>query len=211
MSNKPLKELAYLVGFDLKPKQRNIRSIKLTNIPAPKERSWAPGCLTLYYGAGQTLKALASQHIEASKNGQDMYQIDVGLHVGKIVLEFLTFEDLKKTKMMNVERVSKQVEEKIQDYWWDYLKQEGRSDDWIKANVEWRRHRYMSDRPDLIAKLSQEPEFKHLTMIVHQMVQNSEIFRVGVITDLTQIKSITCRNNPSVTVTLEPQDEAIAA
>ena len=211
MSNKPIKDVAYLVGFDLKPKQRNIRSVKLASIPKPSERSWAPGCLTLYYGAGQTLRALAAQHVEASKNGQEMYQIDVGLNVGTIILEFITFEDLKKTRMINVERVSKQVEERIQSYWWDYLKQEGKSDEWIKDNVEWRRHRYMSDRPDLVAQLAKEPEFKHLTLIVHQVVQNAEVFRVGVVTDITQIKSINCKTNPSVTVTLETQEEAIAA
>lgn len=200
---KPSKSTAYLTGFDVKPKQRNIRAVTLRNIPEPKDRQLAPGCVTLYYGMGNTLKAMATHHRDAISQGMDMYTIAAGVNVGNIIVEFLTFEDLKKTKFMNVERISKEVMAKIEEYWWDYLKSEGKSDDWIKENVEFRRHRFMSDRPDLVAKLAREPEFKHLNLIVHQIVNDGMIIKVGVVTHPDQIKEMVCRTNPNIKVTLE--------
>jgi hypothetical protein len=199
------KGTAYLTGYNLKPKGRMVRELTLRNIENPSSREFPKDFHTLYYGAQTTLRQMSKVHAEAIRNKQDLYQITVAVDVDNIIVEFLTFEDLKKTRMMNMERISKEVSEKIQDYWWGYLKDEGLSDQWIKDNVEWRRHRFMSDRPDLIEHLAKEPEFKHLSMIIYQVVdtEKSDIYKVATIVNPQAVKSATCKSHPDIPVTIE--------
>ena len=202
--------MAYLTGYNLKPKGRIVRELTLTNIQNPSGREFPKDLPTLYYGAQTTLRQMAMVHAEAIRNKQDLYQITVAVDVDNIIVEFLTFEDLKKTRMMNMERISKDVNEKIQDYWWSYLKNEGFSDEWIKDNVEWRRHRFMSDRPDLLSHLVKEPEFRHLSMIIYQVVdtEKSDIYKVATVVNPHAIKSVTCKSHPDIPVTIEEITQA---
>lgn len=194
--------MAYLTGYSLKPKGRHVRELQLDRIESPSQREFPTEYLTLYYGAQTTLREMSKIHAEALRNKQDLYQISVAVNVQKVIVEFLTFEDLKKTRLLNMERISKSVAERIQEYWWNYLREEGKSDEWIKDNVEWRRHRFMSDRPDLVARLAKEPEFSHLSLIVYQVVEGSEVYKVGTVVDPTAVKGATCKNHPELPVIL---------
>jgi len=196
------KGLAYLTCFDLKPKGRQARSLELKSIIAPHDREFDPNTMVMFYGAQSTLREMAKIHAQAISNGQDLYQIAVGVEVTKIIVEFLTLEDLKNTRMMNMERISKEVQSKIQEYWYNYLKAEGKSEEWITDNVEWRSHRYMSDRPDLVAKLAKEKEFKHLSLIAFQMVYNNTIYKVGMILDKKAIRDVKCKTHSNVPVAM---------
>lgn len=118
----------------------------------------------------------------------------------KIILGFTTFGHLKQTRLLNMDCASEEVTERIQEHWCRYLHEEGKSDEWIKSNVEWGMHHYMSDRPDLLARLAKEPEFGHLALIVHQVVAGSEVLKVGTILDRDAIKRAVCKAHPSLIV-----------
>lgn len=197
--------VAYLTGYSVKPKGRRVRELELTSIGSPSQRNFPSENLSLFYGAQATLREMAKVHAEAIRNKQDLYQITVGIDVQKVTVEFLTFEDLKGTRMMNMERISHKVADCIQAYWSQYLHEEGRSDEWIANNVEWRRHRFMSDRPDLVTRLCKEPEFRHLALIIYQVVEGSDVYKVGTVLDPKAIKNAECTNSPGLPVRL-PED-----
>jgi hypothetical protein len=197
------KGLAYLTGYDLRPRGRTVRSLDLKPQIDLDGREFESGTIALLYGAQATLRQMSRLHAAAIRTQQDLYSISVGVDVENIIIEFLTREDLKNTKMMNLERISKELQLIIQDYWRGYLKQEGRSDSWIDDNVEWRSHRYVSDRPDLITKLGKEPEFKHLNLIIAQVVDNNEVFKLGVILNKDAIVEVTCKTHPNIPIRID--------
>lgn len=204
------KGLAYLTGFDLKPKGRIARSLTLRSVPDPTERNFPQDMLTLYYGSGTTLKELSRVHHEAISHGQDLYQITVAVDVKEIILEFMTLSDLKFSRMLNLERASKEVLEKIKEYWWDYLKSEGYSDEWIETHVEWRRHRFVSDRPDLLERLKNEPEFKNLALIIYQVVSDNNIYKAATVLDPSAIREVQCKNRADIKVEIDESVLAVA-
>lgn len=194
-----------LTGYALKPKGRRIRELQLRSIAPPSGREYPKDHLTLLYGRDTALREMSKVHNEAISNGQQMCAIDVSVNVGRVIVEYATFDDLKRTRFLNMERTSRAVLERIQQYWGSYLREEGRSDDWIKGNVEWRHHRFMSDRPDLVARLADEEEFAQLALIAYQVVEGGEIYKAGTILDAGSITEVTWADDPQLKVTLAPQ------
>lgn len=191
----------YLMGYSLEPKGRHVRELSLEKIPNPPGREFPSEHCTLYYGAQTTLKEMSKIHAAAIRNKQHLYQITVAVNVGKIIVERLAFEDLKKTRFLNMEGISTLMEERIQGYWSGYLRQEGRDDQWIRDNVDWGSRRFISDRPDLVPRLAEEPEFSHLALIVYQVAAGSEMLKVGTILDRAAMRA-ECKADPSVFVNI---------
>lgn len=194
-----------LTGYALKPKGRRIRELELRSIEPPSGREYPKDHLTLLYGRDTTLRELSRVHNEAISHGQQMCQIDVSVNVGRVIVEYATFDDLKRTRFLNMERASKAVLVRIQQYWCGYLRGEGRSAAWITSNVEWRHHRFMSDRPDLVPRLAAEPEFANLALIAYQVVEGRDIYKAGTILDAESITAVTWAADPQLKVKLSPQ------
>lgn len=194
-----------LTGYALKPRGRRIRELELRSIAPPSGRQYPQDHLTLLYGRDTTLREMSRVHNEAIRNGQQMCAIDVSVNVGRVIVEYATFDDLKRTRFLNMERASKAVLERIQQYWCGYLGAEGRSAAWIEGNVEWRHHRFMSDRPDLVPRLANEEEFAHLALIAYQVVEGQEIYKAGTILDAGSITEVTWAADPQLKVALAPQ------
>jgi hypothetical protein len=197
------KGLAYLTGYDLRPRGRTVRMLDLTPRIDIDGREFDPNTIALFYGAQATLRQMSRLHAYAIRTQQDLYQISLGIDVENIIIEFLTLDDLKNTKMMNMERISKELQLLIQSYWRGYLKEEGLSDEWIDANVEWRSHRYVSERPDLISKLAKEPEFRHLNLIIAQIVENNEVLKIGIVLKKEAIEDVSCKTHPNIPVRID--------
>lgn len=194
-----------LTGYALKPKGRRIRELQLRSIAPPSGREYPQDHLTLLYGRDTTLREMSRVHNEAIRNAQQMCAIDVSVNVDRVIVEYATFGDLKRTRFLNMERASSAVLERIQQYWYGYLLGEGRNAAWIKGNVEWRHHRFMSDRPDLVPRLANEAEFAHLALIAYQVVEGCEIYKAGTILDARAITDVTWAADPQLKVTLLPQ------
>lgn len=191
-----------LTGYARVPKGRRVRHLQLCSIDEPSERAWADDSLTLFHGSGTALRQLSKVHNDAIRNRQDIYVIEVSLNAEKSIVDFLTFDDLKRTRFLSMERASKAVLECIHSYWRGYLREEGRSDEWISANVEWRHHRFMSDRPDLVPRLGMEHEFRHLALIAFQIVEGREIYKAATVLDPTAITEMKWTVNPDLQVTI---------
>lgn len=58
----------------------------------------------------------------------------------------------------------------------------------------------MSYRLDLLPRLANEPEFRHLALIVYRVVEGSEVFKLGTILDRAAIKRAVCKSQSEVLV-----------
>lgn len=177
-------------SFITTPKGRRVRQAALRSVPPPDDVP-APPHLLLYHGQAAQ-QALARHHVAAQRAGHDLHPVQVTVDVGRSVVEFLTPDDLQQTGMMNVARVGAAVRDMIVAYWRGYLRAEGCSDAWLDAQVEWRAHRYLATRPDLLARLVTEPEFAHLRLVAFDWIEQGRPCRVALVPDRGAIVAAWC-------------------
>jgi hypothetical protein len=191
---------AYLTSFHLIEYGRQPSVVEVTSISAPPGRMFPAHTIVLPYG-GKSREQLALRiATDARKSNQEIYQIEVGVDIDRLRATILTLASLPTTALMNIKLLGKCIQATIIDYWCGYLEEEGKNVDWVIAHLGRDVQAYVSLRPDLLGRLSQEKEFRHLNMIVFSLVTEGEAVDVGMILHRHAITQFICKTDPSVSV-----------
>jgi hypothetical protein len=191
---------AYLTSFQRIANGSRPSVVEVTSLSAPPGRTFPADVIVLPYG-GKAREQLAVRiATEARKSNQEIYQIEVGVDIDRLRVKILTLASLKTTALMNMKLLGKCIEATIIDYWCGYLEEEGKDVEWVIAHLGRDVQAYVSLRPDLLGRLSQEKEFRHLNMIVFNLVTEDESVDVGMILHRHAITQSICKTDPSVSV-----------
>lgn len=191
---------AYLTSFC--PVQYGSRPsvVEITSVNAPPGRTFPANTIVLPYG-GKAREQLAMRVASAArKNNQEIYQIEVGVDIDRLRAKVITLASLNTTALLNMKLLGKCVEATIIDYWCGYLEEEGKDIEWVIAHLGRDVQAYVSQRPDLLGRLSQEKEFSHLNMIVFSLLSDGDAIDVGMILHRQAITQSICRTDPSISV-----------
>lgn len=193
---------AYLTAFHLVKKGSKPSAVVVSSISPPPGRTFPNGAIVLPYG-GKARETIAGHLFGlAHDNNQEIYQIEVGVDIDRLRVKILTLDSLNTTCLMNIKLIGPCVEAAIIDYWCSYLEEEGKDMEWIIEHLGRDVRNFISDRPDLLGRLSQEKEFRHLNMIVFSMPTSCESVDVGMILRRDAITQTGCRTDPKVSVVL---------
>lgn len=178
------------------------QEVILNNTPMPKGKRAPENALVAYFGFRDFLDGVSEWRKEADRTGLGFCQVDIEVDVGQVFTVHTTPENLPETNFLNFRRMSRSLEDIVTTYWWDYLKAEGMSSEQLEG-MEWRYQNYVAERPDLVSKLHDEPEFRHLTLIVHPVREDDGKMRqkAALFSDKAVVK-ITPIDLPNVHVTL---------
>lgn len=178
------------------------KQIKLFNIPIAVPKRHPERGITLLYGFREALDELSRRQNAAASKGLDTYFLEAIVDVGLNIPGLVSPEKLPKTKMINLNRITVALEDIIIDYWRKYLADEGLSPQEIDQ-LDWGTgQKYISAYPHLLDRLIQEPEFKHLNVIVYPVrTQDGHIVKAATIFNLDAITKTQVRYYPDVKVT----------
>ena len=190
---------AYLTAFHLVEKGSKPASIELQSIGAPPDRAFPADVIVLPYG-GKSREKIATRLAFACNSKQELYQIEVGVNIDRLIVKTLTLDSLCATSMMNIKRISKCIEATIIDYWCDYLEEEGKDIEWVLKHFGRDVQAYVSSRPDLIGRLTQEREFQHLNLIVFSLFGHGDSIDLGMILNRDAIAQKACKTDPNMRV-----------
>ncbi len=191
---------AYLASFHLVEKGTTPSVLEVTSLSAPPDRSFPPTAIVLPYGGKARDKIAADLSAVIQSGDKEIYQIEVGVDIDRLRVKVLTLDSLKTTALMNIKLIGKCIEAAIIDYWCSYLEEEGKDIEWVIAHLGRDVPAYISTRPDLLGRLSQEKEFRHLNMIVFRLCTPNESIDVGMILRREAITQKICTTDPSVSV-----------
>ncbi len=191
---------AYLTCFQLIENGKRPSVVEVASIAAPPGLTFPANTVVLPYGGKAREQIAAHIATEARKNNQEIYQIEVGVDIDRLRVKILTLESLRTTALMNLKLLGKCIQATIIDYWCAYLEEEGKDIDWVIKNIGRNIQAYAAMRPDLLGRLSQEKEFRHLNMIVFSLMNENESFDVGMILHRHAITQSICRTDPAVPV-----------
>jgi hypothetical protein len=193
---------AYLTSFHLTENGRRPNVVKITSISAPSGLAFPANAIVLPYGGKAREQLAARIAIDARKRNKEIYQIELGIDIDRLRVKRLTLASLKTTALLNVKLLGKCIEATIIDYWCGYLEEEGKDIEWVIKHLGQDVQAYVSSRPDLLGRLSQEKEFQHLNMIVFTLPTEGTVVDVGMILHRHAITQFICKTDPSVSVVL---------
>jgi hypothetical protein len=178
------------------------KQVILNNVPMPKSVSAPEGTLATFYGFHDTLAGLAKWRRDADRTGQGFCSVELMTEIGTAHTINANPENISETKFLNFSRMTRALEDKIIDYWKGYLKEEGMSDEALKT-YSWRNLNYVMERPDLLNRLRQEEEFKHLDVMVYQVREDDgNIQQKASIFNRDAIVQVNVIDNPEIEVLL---------
>jgi hypothetical protein len=193
---------AYLTSFQLIKNGRRPSAVEITSISAPSGLTFPTNTIVLPYG-GKARKQLASRiAADARKINHEIYQIEVGVDIDRLRVKVLTLESLRTTALMNMKLLGRCIEATIIDYWCGYLEEEGKDVEWVIAHLGRDVQKYVAMRPDLLGRLSEEKEFRHLNMIVFSLITEDEPVDLGMILHRDAITQFICMTDPSIPVVI---------
>ena len=191
---------AYLTSFYLVENGMRPSSVEVMSIDAPPGKAFPADTIVLPYG-GRAREQLAVRiAADARKRNREIYQIEVGVDIDRLRVKILTLSSLKTTALLNMKLLGKCVEATVIDYWCSYLEEEGKDVEWVIRHLGRNVQAYVAMRPDLLGRLSQEKEFRHLNMIVFSLPAENESIDVGMILHRHAITQSICKTDPSVSV-----------
>lgn len=191
---------AYLTSFHLVENGSRPDVVEVNSISAPPGLTFPANTVVLPYGGKSREKLAAHIAADARKNNKEIYQIEVGIDIDRLRVKVLTLSSLSTTALMNMKLLGKCVEATIIDYWCGYLEEEGKDLKWVIAHLGRDVQAYVAMRPDLLGRLSQEKEFRHLNMIVFRLNTEGESVDVGMILHRHAITQSICKTDPAVSV-----------
>ncbi|MGV3741157.1 MAG: hypothetical protein ACO1NO_02470 [Burkholderiaceae bacterium] len=191
---------AYLTSFYLVENGKRPSKVEVTSIAAPPGKVFPANTIVLPYGGKAREQLAVRVAADARKRNQELYQLEVGVDIDRLRVKILTLSSLQTTALLNMKLLGKCIEATIIDYWCDYLEEEGMDVEWVIAHLGRDVRAYVAMRPDLLGRLSQEKEFRHLNMIVFTLPAENESIDVGMILHRHAITQSICNTDPSVSV-----------
>ena len=137
--------------------------VELASIPLPPKTtkiiSWPRG-LTLFYAKGGQA-AFAEVLRNLAQRNEFPVPLDVTVDVGTIFSGNLNLADLPRAGLVRSNYLSNQVENILIGHWRRWLLEEGVGERDLQMR-NWRNQNYIAERPDLISRLKETPEFGHI-------------------------------------------------
>lgn len=182
-----------------KPKEVTLKSVELP-IKGPQT-----GLVTLY-GFKDAVEELSVYRLEADRNRLQFAKVEIKVEAGNIPQTQSTMANLNDSIFLNTRRMNKELESKIQEYWSQYLEEDG----YDPSKVSWKHFDYMTNFPHYFDRLRNEPEFKHIEMISFPLRDGTKVRHNVALFSYDHVLSVEAKNFPEIKVHM-PELPTLAA
>ncbi|WP_207168823.1 hypothetical protein [Rhodovibrio sodomensis] len=123
--------------------------------------------LTCFYGARNPSFMLAWKGARAQE--RSISRCELHVDVGKYDPSRISLDDLPERKFVDMERLKEDAREKVREYLLGYCRELGLEEDHADP---WSGTRFRMRYPRLLGRLVQEPEFRHVAVLVYSVASS---------------------------------------
>lgn len=193
-----------LTGYVVAPERSQVpKQVTLGNVNLPSGMVPPSPGLTLLYGFRDTLGEIKRQYSLAEAEGKRLFSFRLDVDVGDIPSSRITLADLEHIRFLHLGRLTAEVENLILKKWMRYIPEDWReraaeqaaarsSDEELERALPYRYNQFLIGRPDLMSRLHEEPEFRHLDAIVYRLAGDEMSRFVCTLFRTTGVRSIEC-------------------
>lgn len=191
------------------PNPKIVYTLGNVPFPPPDDRAKAPAGLiapptglTLLYGQSTGMLGLAQVHAMLSKQKLRAIPVTVTLeqHIG--ARNHYDSAALKETRILHLDRLTSRLRDKVVSLFEKYAEEEGMPFPTPDKDTVQKRLEIIMYRPHLVARLREEPQFRHLDVICYPVRTGGRMTKRGTLFRSNLVKSIACPYFPKVHVSL---------
>lgn len=177
-----------------RPKSAQIKDAYISNTT----QSLQDGIVALY-GFRDAIDEISAIRAKEEGPGVVFCSVNIEVDVGEIKPGPVSHDDIGKTRILNVRRLTAKMRDEIETYWNRYLEEEGSE---YLQKEDLRDMSFMGVRPDLISRLHSEPEFNSFDIIVFPSKDDKKrLFPRAALFSTENVLSIVAKNHPEIDVT----------
>jgi len=191
------------------PSDKVVYTLDNVPFPPPSDPAKAPqglmppaDGLTLLYGQRVGMLGLAQVRALLGQSGLRAVPVTVTLAHDIGARSHYQTADLKKTRILHLDRLSADLRDRVIDLFTGYAASEGipfvPSD---KATVH-ERFQVVMNRPHLVARLREEREFRHLDVICYPVMTAGKLTKRATLFGASVVESVTCQFFNNLTIEL---------
>jgi len=169
---------------------------------APQGLSPPPNGLTLLYGQRVGMVGLAQVRAMLAQSNLRTVPVTVTLSQDIGASSHYQKTDLKKTRILHLDRLSADLRDRVVDLFEGYAASEGIPFVQADGATVHERFEVVMYRPHLIARLREERDFKHLAVICYPVLTAGKLTKRATLFNADVVESVSCQFFNNLTIEL---------
>jgi hypothetical protein len=153
-----------LNGFFTYSRTQVPQTVVLSDVPLPARQLAPAGGLTTLYGFRDALEELSRLRQRWENDRIGLSTVTLSVEIGAMPYGRVSTEKLPQFRFLYLDRINRALEEMCRRYFETYAAESS-----ISLENPFRHAGFVCQHPDFIGRLHQEPEFKHLDVIVYRI------------------------------------------